>query len=305
VENELCFVQFIHPGGEHRPDNGRFKGWNRSSHKRKFLKNSGRYLHEGKLEEGEIVCWAEWEPESEVVKEIDDPFTNGPRYIYRPYYVVPPSYEGLQNTDPFIFGEQFYYEGCQQRTKNGPTQLRYLARGSVLLFGSCVNQSDFVLDTVFVVDDWIEHSRSDFRERLVDAVPEAYKDVTISPWYQESFGEKKGCIQINASESWRLYFGATYEHLLNGMFSFFPCLPYEGEKGFARPRIRIRGVITDNLSQGKKLNPQESLHDVKTLWDEVAKQVEEQGLRLGVFTGIPCKSQIKTLDEDGTVSKQL
>jgi hypothetical protein len=26
MENKLCFVQFIHPGGEHRPDAGRFKG---------------------------------------------------------------------------------------------------------------------------------------------------------------------------------------------------------------------------------------------------------------------------------------
>lgn len=290
MENELCFVQFIHPGGEHRPDSGKFKDWNRSSHKRNFIKNGGRYLHEEKLHEGEIVFWAEWEPESEVIREISDPLPNGPRYIYKPYYIVPISYEGLQNTDPFIFGEQFYYEGCQQRTKRGPTQLRYLARGSVILFGSCVNQSDFVLDTVFVVDDWIDHNRSNYKERLADAVPDVYKNVTISPWYQESFAERKSCIRANTSESWRLYFGASYEHPLNGMFSFFPCQPYEqGEKGFARPHISIRGVITDNLSQGKRLNPQKSLQDVNALWNEVAKQVEEQGLMLGVSTDIPRK----------------
>ncbi len=47
--------------------------------------------------------------------------------------------------------------GCQQNTKRGATQLRYLDRGSVILFGSCVNGS-LVLDTVFVADSWEDHS---------------------------------------------------------------------------------------------------------------------------------------------------
>lgn len=34
-----------------------------------------------------------------------------PRFIYEPYYVVPKSYEGLENTDPFVFGEQFHCTG--------------------------------------------------------------------------------------------------------------------------------------------------------------------------------------------------
>lgn len=72
-----------------------------------------------------------------------------------------------------------------------------------------------------------------------------------------------------------------------GMFSFFPCLPYEaGKRGFARPRIRIRGPITNNLPRAMKLNHREDLHDVKALWNAVAKQVEEQRLLLGVYTDI-------------------
>jgi hypothetical protein len=291
VDDKLCFVQFIHPGGEPIPDNHGFKAWNRSSHKRIFLKNPGRYLHAGKVKEGEMAFWAEWEPESELVKEIKSPQPNGPRYIYRPYYDTPSTYEGLQNTDPFIFGEQFYYGICQQRLKNGrPTRLRYLARGSVVLFGSCLSKRDFVLDAVFVVEDWIDHNRSNFRKSLAKVIPEAYKDVTVSPMYGEPFAEKRILTVMNSSESWRLYFGATYEHPLEGMFSFFPCLPYEeGRRGFARPRIRIKGVITDNLPRGMKLNHKETLLDVKALWNEVAEQVEEQGLLLGIYTDIPRK----------------
>jgi hypothetical protein len=291
MKDELCFVQFIHPGGEHQPDYLKTKRWNRSEHKRKFLKVGGRYVGEDKLEEGEIVFWGEWEPESEVLKELGGIVPRGPRYIYRPYYVAPASYDGLQNTDPFVFGERFYYTGCQQRTKNGPTQLRHLAKGSVILFGSCVGQTDFVLDTVFVVADWIEHSRANYRERLADEVSETYKDVTIAPWYQEPFGGVRSCVQKSTLDSWRLYFGADYENPLNGMFSFFPCTPYrDGERGFARPTVRIEGVITDNLSQGKKLNPQKSLYHVKALWSDLVKQIKEQGLMLGVFAELPPRS---------------
>ena len=40
-------VQFIHPGGEHRPDNHDHKDWNAGPHRRKFLISPGRYIAEG------------------------------------------------------------------------------------------------------------------------------------------------------------------------------------------------------------------------------------------------------------------
>jgi len=151
MDEKLCMVQFLHPGGEHRPDVGAVKRWNTREHKRKFLVRPGKYVADAKLLAGEIEFWGEWEPESRVVKAIADPTPHSPRFIYDPYYVLPDSYVGLQNTDPFVFGEQFQYTGCQQRTSNGATQLRFLSRGSVILFGSCENRNAFTLDTVFVV----------------------------------------------------------------------------------------------------------------------------------------------------------
>ena len=47
MRERRCFVQFIHPGGEHRPDAGDMKHWNRGRHQRKFLKRAGRYMCEG------------------------------------------------------------------------------------------------------------------------------------------------------------------------------------------------------------------------------------------------------------------
>lgn len=54
-ENALCFVQFIHPGGEHRPDNARLINWNRGDHKRKFLLSRGRAVHDREALDTELV----------------------------------------------------------------------------------------------------------------------------------------------------------------------------------------------------------------------------------------------------------
>lgn len=279
MEDRLCFVQFLHPGGEHEPDAGRMKAWNTGNHRRKFLKSRGRYLAGDALQDGEIVFWGEWEPESLAIAEITEPLPDGPRWIYEPYYVLPALYRGLQNTDPFVFGERFHYTGCRQHTKKGPTQLRHLARGSVILFGSCLHKSHFVVDTVFVIANHIDHSQRDFRDCLRGHVSATYDAVTLAPWYENPDARDR---------SHRLYDGATFEAPVEGMFSFFPCLPYEGHpRGFARPIIRIQGVITDRLYRGKKLNPQDHASDVKRLWDEVVRQVTDQGLMLGIHASLP------------------
>jgi len=287
MDDKLCFVQFIHPGGEHEPDDGFHKGWNTKAHKRKFLRQAGRHVSNEKIEESDLLFWGEWEPESNA-QRIDAPLPHGPRFIYEPYYVVPKSYGGLQNTDPFVFGQQFHYTGCQQRTTRGATQLRYLSKGSVILFGSCEDRSAFMLDTVFVVDHWIDHDRANYRQVGAEAVSQEYKEVTISPWYQEPLVESISCAQTGSLETWRLYFGVIYDKPLHGMYSFFPCQPYEAEsKGFARPKISLRGVITDNLNQGKKLTEQQDLDEMKLLWDKVAEQVEKHGLAFGVYAQMP------------------
>jgi len=286
--DQLCFVQFLHPGGEHEPDCGSIKNWNRNDHKRKFLKGTGLYVVDSKPQKGEIVFWGEWEPESSVQRKIDDPIDQGPRFIYEPYYVVPKSYDGLQNTDPFVFGENFHYTGCQQRTKKGPTQLQYLSKGSVILFGSCKNRDAFVLDTVFVVDHWIEHTRADYRRVLADASQE-YKEVTISPWYQEPSPKSNSCAPVGPRETWRLYYGVRHSNPLQGMYSFFPCQPYEPEsKGFARPIIRLPEIM-DSLNQGKKLNKQPNLDKITLLWSKVAEQVRDKHLALGVYAEMPVR----------------
>lgn len=285
LRERRLFVQFIHPGGEHRPDRDGHKEWNTGQHRRKFLTSRGRYMQGGEMRADDVVFWGEWEPQSRVVREYPDEQPGGPRFLYEPYYSLPGGAPkpGMQNTDPFVFGDQFHYTGCLQHTKRGGTQLRYLDRGSIILFGSCLERRIFVIDTVFVVDRWIDHDRAN--QRLAEvrgAVSSTYGDVTLDPWYASD---------VPADRSHRLYFGATPESPVEGMFSFFPCLPTNvAEHGFARPKIRINGLITPHLNQGKKMTPMSDLTGAFGLWAEVARRVEEQGLRLGVRAELPRRS---------------
>lgn len=277
-EDKLCFVQFIHPGGEHRPSADGIKRWNEGMHQRKFLKTRGRYFDGARVSGGEFVFWGEWEPESRVVAEFSPNRPGEPRYLYEPYYVPKDSYEGLANTDPFVFGERFHYTGCLQHTSRGPSQLRNLSPGSVILFGSRV-RSRFAMDTLFVVADHIDHAFDDHKERLAGVISRTYEEVTIRPWY---------AIPGEDPPSFRLYFGATYDAAVDGMFSFAPCLPLRGGPvPFDRPTVRIPGVVNWKLQQGKRLNPQEDPSDVQHLWESVVEQILDQDLALGISIDLP------------------
>ncbi len=282
MHDRRLFVQFIHPDGEHRPDRDGLKDWNTGQHQRKFLTVPGRYLEAGALRSDELVFWGEWEPQSRVIQTYPDPVPDGPRLLYEPYYTPPASWQSArrQNTDPFVFGDQFQYTGCLQHTKRGATQLRYLDRGSIILFGSCREKRHFVIDTVFVVERWIDHNRANQRTPEVrGAVSSTYGDVTLDPWYGGDFP---------AERSHRLYFGATPETPVDGMFSFFPCLlAHTAERGFPRPGISIDGRITPHLLQGKKMTTLPDAEGARQLWAEVVRQVEQRGLKLGVRAELP------------------
>lgn len=287
-DDRRCFVQFIHPGGEHWPDQDGVKNWNFGSHRRKFLVSPGQYVDAGQMRDGEIVFWGEWEPESRVVERYQQRLPDGPQFLYEPFFIEPDRYDtGRQNTDPFVFGDQFHYTWCLQNTKRGETQLRHLARGSVILFGSCLQKSRFVIDTVLVVADYIDHSARDYRDKLDGAVSSIYERVTITTGYGQ-LGE--------SSLVHRLYFGATYGRALDAMFSFFPCQPRaEAPNGFARPAIFIPGLITPQLTQGKKIARLSTGQEARDLWGEVCRQVREQGLALGVRAELPPRRQQRAL----------
>jgi hypothetical protein len=188
---------------------------------------------------------------------------------------------GHQNTDPFVFGDEFLYTGCQQwrgRPHGHPVKLRFLLRGSTILFGSCAGDR-FLLDTVFVVRDFIDHDRDDCRDVLQGAVPDAYWTVTLDPWYA---GPPDG-------RSFRLYRGATPANAVNGMFSFFPCLRADGptRRGFSRPDLSDLACVNPRLRQGWKATSLSDLAQAADVWHDVRQAVLDQGCELGVHAAIP------------------
>ena len=285
--DRLCFVQFIHPGSEHEPDSKGGRLWNIGDHKRKFIMQPGRYLTalDAKPIAADLAFWGEYEPPTRLLKTFPEPGPDCPRFLFapapRPFHTNDPP---LMNTDPFVFGDNFFYSICKQNNKSGPTAMQRLTRGSVILFGSNRDRSRFVVDTVLVVADYVDWTLANYRERLRGVVPPEYFHATLGPITYEMKVR-----DLSPSQTFRLYIGATVDKPYEGMFSFFPCLPcpQNMDKGFPRPTIRRAGIITDNLTQGQRLNPTPDFTAVRDMWTDVAHQVLDQGLDLGVQAELP------------------
>ena len=173
-------VQFIHPGGEHGPDEegGHYKRWNHRAHKRKFLHSSGDYVlcqpgDNPELRSGSLVFWGEWEPPS-LVSDLDI-FGNElmPRYLHK--RVIPvPSYTcgGLQNTDPYVFDGPFRYFVCHQFSAStilNPTKMAKLDKELLIIFGSIGEKGGdnfFQIDTVFVVGSTTPYNLSKSKKEI-------------------------------------------------------------------------------------------------------------------------------------------
>ena len=207
-------------------------------HQRKFMRVNGRWLAANDTERsGELWAWGEWEAES-TARELSRPDGDPRRspYLWTPHYVSRPSYAGLHNTDPFIFGKRFLYSNCGQ-PRGGNSGLRHLGRGSVIIFGSQFKK-EWVLDTVFVVAGSKRYEASQARTMLKRHASNAFLDVTGGP------------IVDNGEEGeLRFYWGATPRDRVDGMFSFFPARPAGGETGFARPSIDLPSDYFNSAQQ--------------------------------------------------------
>ncbi len=287
MQDKLCFVQFTHPGGEHRPDKGKnFKSWNQGKHQRKFLMTDGDFVSENKLvQKTPLLFWGEWEADSEIICILEKPTGDYPQYIQRPIYNNFQPFP-RQNTDPYVYGEQFHYCCCKQWRAGKPTQLAKLARGSIILFGSTINQNTpqayFALDTVFVVDKYIEYNEENFVSKLHSKVSENYFEITIKSAYSNTI-EKQ--ILDSKKPEVRCYFGANFNNKVSGMYSFVPCKEFKNDiVGFERVKITSSDfdLISNNLNAAPKLNVTTNIEMNIERWDRLKRIVENQGFLIGV-----------------------
>lgn len=279
-------VQFTHPGKEHGHDrnNEKHKGWNTKGHQRKFLLADGKYQSENTLCEDQLIFWGEWEPPSEVEQLTIRPTGKHPQWLHRPYLpqILPVSrgyQESYQNTDPCVFDGAFKYFVCKQfkPKSRSVTQLAKLERGSLILFGSTANQNTqdafFQIDTVFVVSSFIEYDMSTVYE-WEDTSLGRYLDYSV----RMAFPSK-----LDYSRKLRLYFGATFDDKVEGMYSFSPSMIYHKglNKGFPRIKISNSNYITNNLNAAPRISTAE-FDQVFKFWSEIRAVVAESGCVEGV-----------------------
>ncbi len=234
-------VQFIHPGGEYEIDPNNLdyylydhnlnKGvlfWNKGDHRRKFLKSLGDYISKNNEKFGsqEVLFWGEWEAHSRFTLLNDSPAnTRLPHHIHEPIYCM--EIVGNQNTDPFVFGDCFYYSNCHQQ------QFRWMKNldpGSIILFGTQIDKkpkstadTKFVIDTVFVILKKIEYRI--INGQVLDLqdkhIPQILYDCTLNRLPDGNCA---------------LYIGETIKSPKDGMFSYAPVKSFKEneEKGFEK-----------------------------------------------------------------------
>lgn len=244
-------------------------------HKRKFIEHPGTFVKGiNELEQSETVnlrFWGEYEGRSKfkLLEKQGSKFNhNNPTAVHKPFF----SNEGIcqQNTDPYIFGDEFFYAICK---KGNLTDLK---AGDIVLFGSefgsKANGVKFYLDTLMVIKDVI--TRQSFEQ-----LDEVYMESTIrrlDDYYDDSkvFTVHRG---LKFSDPNRKQ---------DDVFSFVPCKQSDNSAfGFGRPVIDTEtyygylkkpGAYTGCKSC--KLNTN---HSIKHIWEKLAEDVLKQGFLLG------------------------
>lgn len=319
-------VQFTHPGEEHSISQRQIKAgnmikaWNNTKdHKRKFLHTTGACVEKGKkTEENDIYFWGEWEPESEV-SLIDNPGGDHyPHFIHEPFLRLNESGQLIQgdknstptNTDPFVFGEDgFYYSYCKQNKNGKPTQMQDLEPGSIILFGSTINQNTddayFALDTVFVVgpvENKLEYNKNTELNKLKEFGPKYYCDImnfkasgNNSNCSDNGNARGGNCGSCGDSKNKRCtcYRGASFDDPIkcgdDKMYSFVPCkIGEDGKKGFERVKLRMddfkcildnlkpSDFFQNNLNSASKITPTSFENNFK-IWKNLREIIKENG----------------------------
>ena len=282
-------IQFFHSGKQYvitnpgiavaqyqffpnNPHSGLYYWNNQGFHRRKCLKSLGDYkpsLDAAPINGAQIVFWGEWEPHS-VFHFVPDHADNGhhPRHIHEPFFSR--EREGVQNTDPFVFGDRFLYSNCLQ----SKPLMQNVPNESLILFGSEIYSEDainFVLDTVFVVQESIPINR-----RTVQAIRERTSQIFVDAVLRT----------INLDANHRLYFSAPWSENRQGYFSYVPCKQYQQGVVMLRPVIPIQEfhLRRPGAYQGVyKI----TCNDAQQYWLALTKFLLRHGYSLGIKTYLP------------------
>lgn len=304
-------IQLMHPGQE--PSRGQkiqkskfyLKEWNTTDcHRRKYMYAIGDYLENGKLHINKAIhFWGEWEPESvcvalnhkgEVPKSLHTPIFIAEQDRKKGINILENRFSLAMgndrlNTDPFVFGDTFYYTCCHI------SQLPDLNKGDILLFGSVKSSETgrmFLLDTVFVVDNTAVKVNTAFIKNN-----RIFYETVIAP--AERY-EKDGCVKKEKVDP--VISGAMY-YKGDKPFSFVPFKKADNgefcdrlaitEKGYQKYLSDCRMCFN---SQGFGYLQLNNNNDKNKFWNNLKDYCERQGYCLGVRFSLPMQVQNNNLD---------
>ncbi len=277
----ILTVQLNHPGGEKAFKLGKgfsyyqdnlIREWNKDAiHYRKFIRQKGEYINEFGQQtiKDELLFWGEWEGNS-YFESLNRKNPNG---IHMPFHSL--HIHEHQNTDPYVYGDNFLYSICKQRGR-----LSQLDKGSVILFGSSF-KTGFVLDTVFVVGSF--ESVQEVAINKAENFSKTYREATL-----EQLGD--AYFKPNSDSKLRLYKGLMYAENQE-IFSYTPCKPYNEQTKYGFPRAQfayenLNGFQFSNNPTGIKILAT-TFEKTFEIWKLITNLVLSQGYSLGIKLNEP------------------
>jgi len=337
-------ILFPHPGKEHTPQQNpnSIMDWNAKPwHARKFLHVKADYIDSAinfnnmqLSTNSDVTFWGEWEQPSKFIEILNPNNTNGyPKYIHEPIISNNAIFQHLkngnvidaafihqceqfydntkQNTDPYVFGDNFYYSCCKQSF----SAMRDLEKGDVIVFYSTMGKGtlEAFVDTVFVIGGRIEINGQ--KEYDYISVLKDLQEI-VSPQYLSGvilpiiFGNQRSLNNGETPNPNVLYYSATYDNPVmvnnNRMFSYFPCKQLNQNitnlsqyTGFSRPLVWKRTnnangyctTINEIRETGDKINNMGIMtniinnntpNGVYNYWVKLTKYFMKNGYSLGV-----------------------
>tara|TARA_B100000925_G_C22004104_1_gene472753 strand:- start:703 stop:1641 length:939 start_codon:yes stop_codon:yes gene_type:complete len=257
--------------------------WNNlDSHKRKFLfSKNATYIDDlnNQPKDGNITFWGEWEPHSnfEVISKHKKDFY-GPRMMHYPFFDNDYNGEKKHTTDPYVFGDNFWYTHCKQSTRSQNQNLKNLDTNSVIIMGSERNEDKkFLVDTIFVIK-----KRYSQEEILKD-----YKKLpSLLVKTNLHMDESHDLLFDKKKSDFGFYQGMSYKN--SDVFSFVPA------KIFNRKNIGHERLAIDTYSRFYNLQrtgagsvnrcvmETSAINDINAYWLSLVKEAFNQGFVLGV-----------------------
>ena len=265
--------------------------WNNEPcHKRKFIKSKGWYLENNGNKtfypipkKGEIFFWGEWEPQSRF-ELTGNKYSKSPSSPHAIHYPIFSNHGiGRHNTDPFVFGEHFYYTNCKQKQYK---LLRNLKNDSIIIYGSEKGRKHFIIDTVFVI-----------------GTSELVKDYHLHPTnYPLILRQATIDLLAGLPNDMRLYKGKMYD--FNSHYSkekpytfcFVPCKVNCDNKGFERPIIDWQKFNLKKPGAGTATK-QICYSSGYDFWHDLVAELIKQGFSLGIKLEMPINNNSEDFPE--------